>query len=61
MKEMRELAEILSSELPYARIDLYDCDGKIYFGEITLHPANGMDNFIPDEYDDVLGDKINLA
>jgi len=36
---MLDIAQKLSSDLPYARIDVYNYDGKIYFGEITLHPS----------------------
>lgn len=58
--KMLEIAEQLSKDMPYARVDLYDCDGQIYFGEITLHPANGMDNFTPMKYDEVLGSHLTL-
>lgn len=58
--EMLDIAVTLSEDLPYARIDLYNQDGKIYFGEITLHPVNGMDKFFPDIYDGIWGDYLNL-
>ena len=46
--EMFHIAEELSKGLPYARIDLYLVDGHIYFGEITLFPASGLDfNLLP--------------
>lgn len=37
--EMIEIAHIISQDLKFARIDLYNIDGKIYFGEITLTPG----------------------
>lgn len=43
MDEMFSIAEKLSKGIPFARIDLYNQDGKIYFGEITLYPASGYD------------------
>lgn len=51
LKEMIEISEKLSSQLPFARIDLYYIDNKIYFGEITLTPANGATAFSPIEKD----------
>lgn len=41
--KMFEIAEILSKDFYFARIDLYDINGKIYFGEITLTPNSGFD------------------
>ncbi len=60
LDEMISISEKLSNGLPYCRVDLYNCAGKIYFGEITLIPANGMDNFTPDMYNKVLGDLLDL-
>ena len=58
--KMVELAEILSKELIFARIDFYEVKGKIYFGEITLCPGNGIEEFRPYEWDNNLGSWINL-
>ena len=41
LDEMISVAEKLSKPFPYARIDLYCVNGKIYFGEITLTPSGG--------------------
>lgn len=54
--EMKQIAENLSKPFPEARIDLYDVDGKIYFGEITFYDGSGYMTFTPDEYDTILGD-----
>ena len=43
--ELLQLAESLSVELPFCRIDLYEYGGKIFFGEITLHPGGGYEPF----------------
>jgi hypothetical protein len=58
--KMIEIAEKLSSGLKLARIDLYNVDGKIYFGEITLTPGNGMDIFHPLKYDLYYGSLLKL-
>ena len=51
---MFEYASVLSKGLPYARIDLYNVDGKIYFGEITsqMHALIERLSFILMTYDD---------
>lgn len=58
--EMRYLAEKLSRGLPQARIDFYDINGSVYFGEITLFHWSGMMPFKPDEWDKILGSYIKL-
>lgn len=57
---MVELAEKLSEGLTFARIDFYEIDGRVYFGEITLYPGNGMSEFKPFSYDELLGSWITL-
>ena len=41
-KRMVEIAEQLSSQLPFVRVDLYNVGGKIYFGEFTFTPFDGL-------------------
>ena len=57
---MIEHAETLSKDIPFARIDFYNINGKIYFGEITFFPAAGMGKFHPEIWDLKLGEKIKL-
>lgn len=52
---MIELARILSKDFPFVRVDLYNVDGKIYFGELTFYPASGYGFFNPDSFDFELG------
>jgi len=58
--EMKKLSEKLSQGIPEARIDFYDVDGKIYFGEITLFHWSGFVPFLPDKWDNILGSWVNL-
>lgn len=58
--EMVQIARILSENIPFVRIDLYETDGKVYFSEITFSPCGGMMPFEPKEYDAVLGQYIDL-
>jgi len=48
---MIELAERLAAELEYARIDLYNVGGRVYFGELTVYPDSGLRAFDPPEWD----------
>ena len=54
--KMLELAEKLSAEFSHVRMDFYNIDGVIYFGEYTFTPAAGFQKFIPDKYDYIVGD-----
>lgn len=58
--DMKMIAERLSEDFPAARVDLYNIEGKIYFGEITFFPWSGYQNFYPDQFDYVLGEKFLL-
>lgn len=53
--EMVECAEKLSEDFTFARIDLYNINGKIIFGEITFYPWGGFIEFTPESYDFELG------
>lgn len=57
---MKELAIILSKDITFARIDFYEINGKVYFGEITFFPASGFEKFEPEEWNKTLGDWIEL-
>lgn len=59
-KEMIELSENLAKNLTFARIDWYVINQKLYFGEITLYPDGGFGDFEPKEYEDILGNYIEL-
>jgi len=57
---MKQIAKALSQGTLFSRIDLYDINGKPYFGEITFFPASGLGKFIPNKYDEILGAMIQL-
>ena len=61
-EEMLYIADKLaiSINIPFVRIDLYNINGNIYFGEITFFPASGIGQFKPDKWDRILGNMINL-
>lgn len=60
LEEMLALATKLASGHPFMRTDFYIVDGKIYFGEITLYPAAGMEPFEPKEWDKQFGELLTL-
>ena len=59
-EEMCEIAEKLSAKFPHARIDLFDQNGVITFGEITFFSGSGYTLFNPDEFDFQLGGFFQL-
>ena len=54
------IAELLASDFPYLRVDLYSINEIIYFGELTLHHGSGWEIFDPLEYDRIYGSKVSL-
>lgn len=58
--EMIAIAEKLSDNLPFLRVDLYNVNGKILFGEMTFYPASGMEEFKPHGVDVEIGDMLTL-
>lgn len=60
LDEMIIIAKKLSQDFLFARIDLYNIDGCIYFGEITLSPNSGFDPDITEETDKILGEKLKI-
>lgn len=59
-EKMKELAAKLSSGLPQVRVDFYDVNGHIYFGELTFYHWSGMVPFVPNEWDYIWGKQIKL-
>lgn len=60
VEEMFDIAGRLSENLPYARVDLYNVNGKIYFGEITFYPQSGYDSNLLEETDKLFSSYINI-
>ncbi len=59
-ENMIALAERLSGGLKFVRVDFYNIEGVIYFGELTLYPGNGFEEFHPVEWDEILGNWMEL-
>ena len=59
-EKMIEIAEKLSAGLPELRVDLYEINGRVYFGEMTFYSQSGFDTDITPEADRILGGKLAL-
>lgn len=59
-EEMKRIAKELSKPFTFVRVDLYQVGGKVYFGELTFFPAGGAPDFVPKEYDEVVGNMWNI-
>ena len=58
--DMLEYGSKIAKYFKFVRVDFYDVDGKMYFGEITPFHSGGSAVFFPDEYDLVYGKKLQL-
>ena len=59
-EKMVEIAEKLSKGFPELRVDLYNIDGKIYFGELTFTSQGGFMDFYTPEFNKMLGEKFSI-
>lgn len=57
---MIELAARLSDGIPFVRVDFYEIEGHVYFGEMTFSPGGGMEEFRPVEWDYIMGEWITI-
>lgn len=60
MDKMVDISTKLSTDIPHVRVDLYDVDGKVYFGELTFFDSSGYAKFEPEEWDYKFGEWIEL-
>lgn len=59
-EQMKAIAETLSKGLPHVRVDLYQADETIYFGEFTFYHMGGFFPFEPTSWDDIFGSWLQL-
>lgn len=60
-EKMLKIAEKLSEGHAFLRVDLYEIQGDIYFSELTFSPCSGMMPFTKEEWNNKLGDMIDLT
>lgn len=60
LEKMIAIAERLSAPFDFVRVDLYEINNRIYFGELTHYPASGRLEISPKNIDFLLGSKWSL-
>lgn len=58
---MKKMASDLSSEFPFVRVDLYEVDSKVYFGELTFFHFSGQEPFEPYEFEIQFGNYLDIS
>ena len=59
-EEMKSLAQKLSKDIPHVRIDFYEANQQVYFGEMTFYHFSGMMPFHPEEWDYTFGSWLKI-
>ena len=59
-EEMVGIVRELSADFPFVRVDLYNIEGMVVFGEMTFYPGDGMAQLEPGRYNRIFGDYIKL-
>lgn len=60
-EKLIEYAQILSSGFPFVRVDIFEVNETLYFGEMTFTPHCGNITISPSEYDAILGNKLDIS
>lgn len=60
IREMISIAEKLSKNIPFVRVDLYNVNENIFFGELTFFPTSGNGRYEPEEWDYKIGELLKL-
>lgn len=58
--KMKEMARVLSKDIPHLRVDFYEVNNKVYVGELTFSDGGGYAPFDPEQYDRIIGEWIKL-
>lgn len=59
-EEMKDVAAKLSKGIPHVRVDLYEANGNVFFGEMTFYHFGGIVPFEPSKWDEEFGTMIIL-
>ena len=60
LDEMIDIARRLSEDFKFVRVDLYELDGKVYFGELTFSPGNCVLPYFTHKFDLEMGQKLQI-
>ena len=58
--EMKTIAAKLSADIPFVRMDLYEINGKVYFGEYTFFDGGGFQWYQPEKWEYEMGSWLQL-
>jgi len=61
LDKMFEFASVLSKDIPFVRVDFYEANGKLYFGELTFYPSAGFDNTRPKACQEYLDNALKIG
>lgn len=61
LESMIAISEKLGRELDFIRVDLYELNGRVYFGELTVYPNVGIGRFVPRSFDFELGRRWTIG
>ncbi len=57
---MKRLSSTLAGDIPFVRIDFYEVNGRVLFGEMTFFHLNGLAPFEPEKWDHIFGSWLTL-
>ena len=60
LDEMIDIARKLSEDFKFVRVDLYELDGKVYFGELTFSPGSCVFPYFTHKFDLEMGERLSI-
>lgn len=60
LEEMLFISKEIAKDMSFVRVDFFEVNNKIYLGEITLYPSSGFEAFVPESFDNILGNILEL-
>lgn len=60
-EKMKAFAAILAEGTIHLRVDFYEVDGQLYFGELTFYQDSGIADIKPERWGKILGDWIDIS
>ena len=61
LSKMLDVAQILCQDFDFVRVDLYEIDGKVFFGELTFTPDGGMLSYYTPKFDLQIGKLLTIS
>lgn len=60
LPDMIRIAKLLAQDRTFLRVDLYEHNNQVFFGELTLYPGGGFEPFLTKSQDFEMGKFIQL-